>query len=433
MADEHRTWRGARGRRYDDPATSDDPAIAGLIEQLGELARVHSEASLPRAEFRAELRAQLVAITPRIVAESAPATAPEASPAPALRAVSVLDRPRPSPRPRAEDVPDVAPVRKERAPRRSVGTILRGIPLARPLAVAASIVTVLALVLGGAVYMSRDAVPGDTLYGLKRASERFELSVADNDSERAQKYLEFATTRVQEARELVSRASASASGRGPLADGRLSAAASKQVLDALASADGDTQTASRLLGGVAVDSASPRPLTRLTSWAPDQLKRLSELWSSVPSTSTVATSTTKSVSLLKTASSRASTLAKTVDCNCLRNAPTDAFGPVPVVTPAKPRSSGTKSPAPRVPTTPSRTRGVGPSSGTGSGAGGTGNRSTTAPTTPRAPGASPTTKRPILQLPTLLPQPGRATTTGPNLDLCKVNLLGIKLCSSPSK
>ena len=66
---EHRVaLLGASWRRSEDPATSRDPRMRAVVGALATL-----PAPPMRAEFRAELRAQLVAITPRIVAESAPA------------------------------------------------------------------------------------------------------------------------------------------------------------------------------------------------------------------------------------------------------------------------------------------------------------------------------------------------------------------------
>ncbi len=84
-----------------------------------------------------------------------------------------------------------------RLPRR-----LRAVRLGRPLTVTASLVTAFVVLLGGAVWMSRKALPGDTLYGLKRASERVQLATAGSDTERAQDHLDFAATRAREVQAL---------------------------------------------------------------------------------------------------------------------------------------------------------------------------------------------------------------------------------------
>ena len=90
---------------------------------------------------------------------------------------------------------------------------VRALPIGRGLAVAASVITVFALLLGGAVYLSRNALPGDSLYGVKRASEQFELYTDSSDTARAQDHLDFAATRVDEARRLAARPSADGAGR----------------------------------------------------------------------------------------------------------------------------------------------------------------------------------------------------------------------------
>src|SRR4051794_41803783 len=64
---EHRVpLLGNAWRRNDAPAASRDPRVRAVVGALATL-----PAPELNAEFRAELRAQLVAITPRIVTESA--------------------------------------------------------------------------------------------------------------------------------------------------------------------------------------------------------------------------------------------------------------------------------------------------------------------------------------------------------------------------
>ncbi|WP_372408455.1 DUF5667 domain-containing protein [Streptomyces luteireticuli] len=59
--------------------------------------------------------------------------------------------------------------------------------------------------LGGVAAASSNALPGDTLYGLKRGMEDLKLGMADNDSERGGILLDQASTRLQEARRLMER------------------------------------------------------------------------------------------------------------------------------------------------------------------------------------------------------------------------------------
>jgi hypothetical protein len=59
--------------------------------------------------------------------------------------------------------------------------------------------------LGGVAAASSDALPGESLYGLKRGMEDFKLGLADDDSDRGELYLDQASTRLSEARRLMER------------------------------------------------------------------------------------------------------------------------------------------------------------------------------------------------------------------------------------
>ncbi|MFF3288425.1 DUF5667 domain-containing protein [Streptomyces sp. NPDC003023] len=58
---------------------------------------------------------------------------------------------------------------------------------------------------GGVAAASSDALPGDSLYGLKRGMEDFKLGLADEDTDRGELYLDQASTRLSEARRLMER------------------------------------------------------------------------------------------------------------------------------------------------------------------------------------------------------------------------------------
>ena len=57
----------------------------------------------------------------------------------------------------------------------------------------------------GVAAASSDALPGDSLYGLKRGMEDLKLGMADDDSDRGELYLDQASTRLSEARRLMER------------------------------------------------------------------------------------------------------------------------------------------------------------------------------------------------------------------------------------
>ncbi|GAA2504549.1 DUF5667 domain-containing protein [Streptomyces gobitricini] len=57
----------------------------------------------------------------------------------------------------------------------------------------------------GVAAASSDALPGDSLYGLKRGMEDLKLGMADDDADRGEIYLDQASTRLSEARRLMER------------------------------------------------------------------------------------------------------------------------------------------------------------------------------------------------------------------------------------
>lgn len=78
--------------------------------------------------------------------------------------------------------------------------------LTKGLAAGGLSVGVAASAFGGVAAASTDALPGDSLYGLKRGIEDFKLNyLSDGDDERGQTYLDQASTRLSEARRLMER------------------------------------------------------------------------------------------------------------------------------------------------------------------------------------------------------------------------------------
>ncbi|MEY9487098.1 hypothetical protein RKD26_002892 [Streptomyces calvus] len=77
--------------------------------------------------------------------------------------------------------------------------------LAKGLTAGGLTVGVAAGALGGVAAASTDALPGDSLYGLKRGIEDVKLGLADGNDERGRVYLDNASTRLNEARRLMER------------------------------------------------------------------------------------------------------------------------------------------------------------------------------------------------------------------------------------
>jgi hypothetical protein len=331
--------------------------------------------------------------------------------------------PRPMPRPMPARATAGAPARASRAARHSDSFVarLRSLRLGRPLSIAASIVTAFALLLGGAVWMSRDALPGDNLYGLKRASERVELATAGSDTEKARAHLEFAATRAQEVRALLSRGSVTASGQGAEAAG-LDPKTARLVASTLSSADSDVTAASVLLGKQAVSKGSPAPLDTMTKWAPGQLARLRAIAAVVPS-GDLRARTESSANLVAAALTRAETLAPKVDCSCLGSTGVDTLGPVPCATCPTSQDPGQNPSGPQP--------GIGGAK-TGTGSGGTGGAGGTGGTAPNSSVGTPHTSA-IPNQPAA--SSGGSSTAQPGLPLPTIKLptsslpVGVSSCS----
>lgn len=124
--------------------------------------------------------------------------------------------------------------------------------------VAAALFLVMAAT-GLTLVLSRNALPGDPLYGLKRAGESTSLGLTFGDQARAQKHLEFATNRVNELGELA-------------AEGGASEADYRMAVDDFAT---DLRAGVTQLTEVATsDDAGTQQLSDLRLWARNQEERL---------------------------------------------------------------------------------------------------------------------------------------------------------------
>jgi hypothetical protein len=152
------------------------------------------------------------------------------------RLVAVMDVQGPAPRTAEPDR------RRSRVPRRVV--------IAAP-----ALAGVLAL--SGIGAASTGAVPGDTLYGVKRSTESAQLTLASSDANRGRLFLDFARTRMQEAGAVVG-----------------SAQTVHKTLDDM---DEAGRAGTRLLGQVAVDEQDRVPLDALDGFVLGQRGDLTAL------------------------------------------------------------------------------------------------------------------------------------------------------------
>lgn len=286
----HRPLVTAALRRHPDPSQSTDPQIRELLAALSEL----EIAPAPRAQYRAELRAQIVAIAPRLTAETAEAAVDAAPQATSRRARS----------------------RAARRPR-----------LARPLAILASLVAIVALVLGGAVWISHKALPGDALYGLKRASENLQQALTRDSTAKGKLLLSFAATRYDEAGALLPASGAYGAGV-QAAGGQIDQHTASLVESTLTSADGDVQQGMQSLGARAIKDQSGSIMSVVIAWNPGPRTTLQGVVARIPSGSLHHRAAT-SLSLLDAVTTRAQQIQALGDCTCLSSTSTDSLGPVP--------------------------------------------------------------------------------------------------------
>ncbi|GAA1152149.1 DUF5667 domain-containing protein [Streptomyces hebeiensis] len=173
-----------QGAAAEQPAESAEPAEQGrllaLARGLGELPKPTLD-----PEVKVVQRAQLVAAMETMLREREGSATTDGSPGPTV----------PEQRTSARNTHRASPLRKLRPKSRwSKGIAAGGLT-----------VGVAAGAFGGVAAASSDALPGDSLYQLKRGMEDFKLNLADGESDRGELYLDHASTRLGEARRLMER------------------------------------------------------------------------------------------------------------------------------------------------------------------------------------------------------------------------------------
>ncbi|MGW8725230.1 DUF5667 domain-containing protein [Streptomyces sp. NPDC055808] len=124
----------------------------------------------------------------------------------------------------------------------------------------------------GVAAASSDALPGDSLYGLKRGMEDLKLGMADDDASRGELYLDQASTRLSEARRLMER------GRvGDLDHEQLG-----EVRRALSGMEHDASEAHRLLHQAYARDGSIGPIAALNSFSEAHRESWSKLRGKLP-------------------------------------------------------------------------------------------------------------------------------------------------------
>jgi hypothetical protein len=234
----------------------------------------------------------------------------------------------------------------ELAARRRTGQGARG----RFLVAAAAALCLVVALSGISLVLSRDALPGDALYALKRAGETTQLELTFGDVDRGLRHLDYAARRVDELGALVERTSSTALGTS---SGGVVLSAVEQVDPATVGAlldDLDAQSAagSRLLTATGV-AGDPTTLGSLATWAQGESTRLHALRAQLPGS--VQPRLDSSVGVLEQVRGRAGALSARLDCSSITSGRADDLGPLPATT-ACTNADGTTRTTPTTPGLP---------------------------------------------------------------------------------
>jgi hypothetical protein len=133
-------------------------------------------------------------------------------------------------------------------------------------------VGVAATAFGGVAAASSDALPGDTLYGLKRGMEDLRLDWAGGDGDRGRIHLDHASTRLREARRLLERDRA----------GVLDHESLGEIRRVLSGMQHDASEGHRLLSAVYARNGEIAPMQSLSSFSRDHRSRWAEIRGRLP-------------------------------------------------------------------------------------------------------------------------------------------------------
>jgi hypothetical protein len=122
--------------------------------------------------------------------------------------------------------------------------------------------------LGGVAMASSSAIPGDSLYGMKRGLENWHLDMAGSDAERGRLLLDEASQRMAEAEQLTSQ---------PHSDQGLSPHVLAEVAKALTDMNAEGSQGRDLLKAIYRQDHALAPMQRLAQFDQDQQRRLSTI------------------------------------------------------------------------------------------------------------------------------------------------------------
>ncbi|WP_284748124.1 DUF5667 domain-containing protein [Amycolatopsis sp. RTGN1] len=170
----------------------------------------------------------------------------------------------------------------------------------------------LVLVLSGlTLVLSRNALPGDPLYGVKRAGESTALGLTFGDQAKARKHLEFATNRVTELGELAAQGASEADYRTAYDDFAADLRAGVAQMATVATSDG----------------SGTQALSDVRLWARNQAARLAADQPKLPADAATVFGDVRD--LLGKVQERTSGLVERMNCYQITTGTSDELGPLP--------------------------------------------------------------------------------------------------------
>lgn len=198
-------------------------------------------------------------------------------------------------------------------------------------------------VTGGGAMFSQGALPGDSLYGVKQATESAIVGVTPGQGNKAQRQLDMAATRIDEVRELNGQQAAPASTKG------------QDISQALKGFDEQTAAGSRM--ALSSGANNKAQMGSLANWAESQSQKLSSMRASLPAESQADAD--HSLRQLEDVRTRAQSVSNRQGCDRVLSSESDQLGPLP----AKGACSVKDAPAPTKSLVPSESvKSVKPSS-----------------------------------------------------------------------
>ncbi|MFC4496560.1 DUF5667 domain-containing protein [Streptomyces ovatisporus] len=208
---------------------------------------------------------RLLEVADRLGELPRPALAPEVKTVQRAQLIAAMEAEFASPEARARQVPEQRDGRGKKGAHRAPapGPMSKLRPrsrLTKGLAAGGLGVGVAASALGGVAAASSEALPGDSLYGLKRGMEDLRLDMADDEANRGLVHLDHASTRMQEARRLMERARGGA---------ELDYESLADVRRALSGMRNEAADGHRLLSAAYARDGSIEPMRSLSSFRAD--------------------------------------------------------------------------------------------------------------------------------------------------------------------